>query len=179
MRAFSHRTRFWSCQRLRGWSRPWALIFSVEFLYFSKAVVVLRFGTLVSTHSHTGTWSCYGFAGKGFLGPSGSKLRFASAMAVCLLLLLLLLQSLLLLPLENQKCAIEKFVTIRGSGRRRRGRMACDGPRARRGAGRAPVGSIVRPAAGRGWVWRAQTAFLSKTANAKRARRAFSIINSS
>ena len=114
MRAFSHRTRFWSCQRLRGWSRPWALIFSVEFLYFSKAVVVLRFGTLVSTHPHTGIWSCYGFAGKGFLGPSGSKLRFASAMAVCLLLLLLLLQSL---PAAAaiEKCAIEKFVTIRGS----------------------------------------------------------------
>ena len=47
-------------------------------MYFST-LIVLRFDTLVSRHSHTGIWLHYGFAGKGFLGPSGLKLRFASA----------------------------------------------------------------------------------------------------
>ena len=54
----------------------------------------------------------YCFDGKGFLGPSGLKLRFASARAVCLrlLLLLLLLLAAIAAAAAIEKSAIEKLV---------------------------------------------------------------------
>ena len=47
----------------------------------------------------------YCFDGKGFLGPSGLKLRFASASAVCLLSVVAAIAAAAI-----EKCAIEKLV---------------------------------------------------------------------